>query len=197
MSSRAQRRRVLRRDDRLCGIHMGGCGESINKGQKPNVDHIIPKALFSKVAADRIAEFNEDWNCQPTHIACNDSKDFRLTGWPRFGCECHYLQVFGPDLYVCTKSLVGESSHKLLEGVVSDRRDRVDAKIVMGTGKGKDGDNIGGYRKDRFGYLLPGIAASRVEEFNLTERGRVGLPVPRFIQKDDEGRIVAKWGSTA
>ena len=73
----------------------------------------------------------------------------------------------------------------------------MDAKLVMGSGKGRHGANIGGYRRDKFGYILPGIAASRVEEFNLTERGRIGLPVPRFIQKDDEGRIVAKWGSTA
>ena len=43
-------RRLLRRDDRLCGIHLGGCGKEIAPGQSPNRDHIIPRSLFKKVA---------------------------------------------------------------------------------------------------------------------------------------------------
>ena len=196
MSSRAQRHRVLKRDNRMCGLHMGGCGKPIKQGEQYNVDHIIPRALFSKVAEERIAEFNEDWNCQPTHVACNDSKGFRLSDWPRFTCKCHYLQIRERDLYIYTRGSVGKGIRKLIDTVVSDRNDRVDAKIIIGTGTGKDGSNIAGYWKDRFGYSLPGIAASRVEMFNLTERGRAGLSVPKRVQLDEQGRIVARWGPT-
>ena len=168
---------------------MGGCSKPIEAGERSNVDHIIPKALFSKVAEERTAEFNEDWNCQPTHVDCNDSKDSRLIGWPRFICKCHYLQVCGRDLYVYTRGDVREGRHKLLSGVVSDQDDRVDATLIIGTGKGKGDTNIAGYWEGRFGYLLPGIAASRVEMFNLNERARVGLPTPALIHLDDKGHI--------
>ena len=123
----------------------GGCGKPIEKEEPCNVDHIFPRDLFSKVAEGRIAELNEDWNCQPTHVACNDSKDFRLNEWPRFTCKCHYLQVCERDLYVYTRGVIGEGKHKLIEEIVSVRNDKVDAKIVIGTGKGKEGANIVGY----------------------------------------------------
>ena len=86
-------RRVYLRDDELCGIHLGGCGKEILPGQNYNRDHIIPRSLFRKVSRGRENEFEQDWNCQPMHEDCNSSKSFQLDGWPRFGCECHYLQV--------------------------------------------------------------------------------------------------------
>ena len=173
MSSRAQRRRVLRRDNGLCGLHLGGCGKPIKKGEQHNVDHIIPKALFS-IGADgsSIAEFNEDWNCQPTHMSCNDSKDFRMDGWPRFDCKCHYLQVCEGDLYIYTKGEVGEGRHKLLSSVVSD--DGSTFTLIPGTGKVQGGAKAVGFSQDRFGYVLPGIPAYMVERFNLAERSRAG-----------------------
>ena len=195
MANRHKKRRVLKRDQRLCGIHIGGCGRRIAEGEKCNLDHIIPRALFTKVAKDRIAEFNEDWNCQATHVGCNDAKASELTNWPRFNCDCHYLQIQGGDMYVYTRGLVGEGRHKLLENVVSERSDRVDAQIVMGSGKGGGGKTIFGYWQGRFGYHLPGIAKSNVEMFNLSERGAVGLPVPKYIVRDDAGRVVGRWGS--
>ena len=67
------------------------------------------------------------------------------------------------DLYVYTREDVGEGRYKLLSGVVSDRNDKVDATVVIGSGKGKEGANIAAYWKDRFGYVLPCIDASRVE----------------------------------
>ena len=29
--------------------------------------------------------------------------------------------------------------------------------------------------------------------FNLEQRGRVGLPVPKYIRLDDDGRIIARY----
>ena len=142
MANRYKRHRLLRRDKHICGLHMGGCGKPIRKGETYNVDHIIPKALFSKTAADRIAEFNEDWNCQPMHVECNDSKAYQLRTWPRFDCKCHYLQVYDSDLYICTKDDVSDGRHKLLNNIVSTSNDKVDAKLVIGSGISKRRQDI-------------------------------------------------------
>ena len=195
MANRHKKRKVLKRDQRQCGIHLGGCGRRIEEGAKCNLDHIVPRALFSKVAKGRSAEFNEEWNCQPMHTECNSAKDSKLSGWPRFDCDCHYLQIHGNDLYVYTKDTVGEGRHKLLENVVSERNNRVDAKLVIGSGKVRGGKTFYGYQKGKFGYILPGIAKSHVEVFNLTERGAVGLSVPEYIRLDDQGRVVDRWGN--
>ena len=195
MANRHKKRRVLKRDQRLCGIHLGGCGRRIEASEQYNRDHIVPRALFSKVAKGRNAEFNEDWNCQPTHVECNDAKASELRRWPRFNCDCHYLQIHGDDLYVHTKGLAGEGRHKLLENVVSERSDKVDATVVIGSGKVRGGKTFYGYREGKFGYLLLGIAKAHVEVFNLTERGAVGLSVPKYIELDDGGRVVGRWGS--
>ena len=189
MKKRTQRQRILKRDNKLCGIHMGGCGQPIKEGEECNIDHIVPKAFFSKVAKNRIAEFNKDWNCQPMHVRCNDGKAFRLSGWPRFSCKCHYLQICDGDLYICTKDNIGKDRHRFLKNIVSNSNDRVDARIIIGSSSGKGGKNIVGYWEDRFGYLLPGIAPSQVELFNLTERTRVGLPSPKYIRVDNAGHV--------
>ena len=191
LASTKKRSRVLRRDNRLCGIHLGGCGKPIGRGQKSSLDHIIPKALFSKVAIGRRAEFEKDWNLQPMHVSCNNNtKGSHLEGWPCFTCKCHYLQIRKGDLYVYTRDVVGKGRHKLLKNVVSERDDRVDARLVPGFIKHPDGTQIAGYQKGKLGYMLPGIGPSRVELFNLTERGRVGIPVPKHLYLDGRGRVV-------
>ena len=188
-SNRHARRRVFRRDKGRCGIHLGGCGKEITDGEPYNRDHIIPRSLFSKVAGDRLSEFDQDWNCQPMHVACNQSKSFSLEGWPEFRCRCHYLQVVNGDLYICTRGKIGSGQHKLLAGVVSEHPERVDARLVFGTSSGPGGQQIAGYHRGRFGYILPGIAARQVEMFNFQEQARVGLPTPRLIYLDEQGHV--------
>ena len=189
MSSRAARKRVLKRDKRICGAHLGGCKRTIAQGVAYTRDHIIPRALFSKVAKDRVPEFNRDWNCQPMHDTCNKTKSFQMTDWPEFDCQCHYLQVVGDDLYIFTKGSIGDGRHLLLSEVVSHHRDRVDARVVFGSGRGPGGRHFSGYMDGRIGYLLPGIAASAVEMFNLSAQGRAGLQVPKHIYVDERGHI--------
>ena len=193
MSNRPKLRRVLKRDRRLCGVHMGGCGRPIVIGEPATRDHIVPTALYSKVASE--AEFDQPWNWQPMHKECNEAKGSALDEWPRFDCDCHYLQIHGRDLYVHTKDPAGGGRHKLLENVVSDEDARVDARLVAGEGAVKGVGPIFGYWRGKAGYLFPGIARSRVQLFNLTERGTVGLPVPETVQLDDAGRVVGRWGT--
>ena len=172
---------------------MGGCGRPIVIGEPATRDHIVPTALYSKVASE--AEFDQPWNWQPMHKECNEAKGSALDEWPRFDCDCHYLQIHGRDLYVHTKDPAGGGRHKLLENVVSDEDARVDARLVAGEGAVKGVGPIFGYWRGKAGYLFPGIARSRVQLFNLTERGTVGLPVPETVQLDDAGRVVGRWGT--
>ena len=131
---------------------MEGCGRPIQSCEKSNLDHIIPRALFSVVAKERNSEFNEDWNLQPMHVACNNSRGFYLDGWPRFVCRCHYLQVCEGDLYVYTRGKAKEGRHKLFRNVVSDQ---YDTKITMisGSGTGKGGSHLAGFSKGQVRIL--------------------------------------------
>ena len=192
MKRRPQLRRVLKRDKRRCGVHLGGCGQLIQETKESDVDHIIPSAFFSKVAGRNRHLYERDWNCQPTHLTCNRSKGSGLDSWPKFRCNCHFLQIEGNHLFVRTRGRAGTNRHLLLHNVVSPTPDRVDARMVIGPGKlgGRkvQGASVG--MKAQFGYMLPGIAAANVDWFNLHERARVGLQIPKTFELTEEGRVI-------
>ena len=135
MQKRKQRGRVLRRDKRCCGVHLGGCGQIIKEGEGCSVDHIIPTAFFSKVAGGDRSLYERDWNCQPMHVHCNKNKAAELAEWPKFRCGCHFLQVEEGHLFVRTRGRPGTERHLLLPNVVSASRDKVGARVVVGPGK--------------------------------------------------------------
>ena len=192
MKRRPQLRRLLTRDEGLCGVHLGGCGKPIEDTRGSDVDHIIPSAFFSKVAGGDRHLYGQDWNCQPTHHACNRSKAAELDSWPKFRCDCHFLQIEDGNLFVRTRGRAGTERHLLLRSVVSPTPDRVDARVVIGPGKlgGRkvQGASVG--MKARFGYMLPGIAAERVDWFSLCEKARVGLQIPKIFKRTKNGRII-------
>ena len=197
MKRRAQLRRVIKRDKRRCGVHLGGCGQLILDTKESDVDHIIPSAFFSKVAGRDRRLYERDWNCQPTHLACNRSKGGGLDSWPKFRCNCHFLQIEDNHLFVRTRGRAGTDQHLLLHNVVSPTPDRVDARMVIGPGKlgGRkvQGASVG--MKAQFGYMLPGIAAREVDWFNLHERARVELQIPKTFKLTEEGRIIPAVGT--
>ena len=192
MKRRKQRNRLLRRDNRLCGVHLAGCGQRIEEGDGCNVDHVIPSAFFSKVCGGSRSLYERDWNCQPMHSSCNTKKAAGLTEWPRFRCSCHFLQVENGHLFVRTRGRAGSEKHLLLPNIVSPSRDKVDARVVVGPGK------LGGQKvlgasagmKAEFGYMLPGIAAATVDWFNLHEKARVGLQIPKKFELTEKGRVI-------
>ena len=192
MKRRPQLRRLLKRDERLCGVHLDGCGKPIEDARESDVDHIIPSAFFSKVAGGDRHLYERDWNCQPTHFACNRSKAAELDSWPRFRCNCHFLQIKDGNLFVRMRGRAGTERHLLLRSVVSPTPDRVDARIVIGPGKlgGRkvQGASVG--MKAQFGYMFPGIVAANVDWFNLHEMARVGLQIPKTFEVTEEGRII-------
>ena len=50
--------------------------------------------------------------------------------------------------------------------------------------------------KAQFGYMLPGIAAAGVDWFNLHERARVGIPIPKTFRLTEEGRVIPVGAET-
>ncbi len=126
------------------------------------------------------------------HVSCNQEKAAEVAEWPKFRCRCHFLQVEEGHLFVWTRGQAGAERHTLLRNVVSASRDRVDARVVVGLGKlgGRKVQGAAVGMKASFGYMLPGIAKSSVDWFNLHEKARVGLWIPRTFELTDDGRIV-------
>lgn len=202
--------KVMARDGRLCGIHLGGCGQTITG--KCEIDHMIPLGLAASIAPTP-REFDEQWNYQPMHEDCNRKKADIMNGralneleravtvgsatpddWPRFQCKCHYLQIFGKDLFVCTRQPAESGKHKLHGGVVQDfgTEDRQDAILVVSQWTGPGGIPQVGYDrtgKGPRGYIFPSFSPERVRGFNIFERARVGLPTPHHIYIDEKGYV--------
>ena len=202
--------KVMSRDNGLCGIHLGGCGQPITG--KCEVDHIVPLGLAKLVAAAP-RDFDSLCNYQPMHESCNRKKSDAVRGrrledlekavtvgantpddWPRFQCKCHYLQIFGGDLYVCTREPVGVGEHRLYTGVVKDfsQENRQDAILVVGGWAGSGGVSLVGFNRDGKndrGYLFPSFSPRRVVGFNILQRGHVGLGVPKQVYVDEKGHV--------
>ena len=207
---RRARPKIMHRDSGLCGIHLGGCGRPVAIDEC-TVDHIVPKALFESIAPTP-SEFRREQNYQPMHGECNEKKMNMMEGrkletfektiatgtnntpddWPRFRCKCHYLQILEGDMCVCTLGIVGVGEHKLYGGVVKDYDGiRQDAIMVVGKWKEKGKEMAGFDRRGNSvrGFLLPSFSSKRVPGFNISERGRVGLPVPKNIYVDESGYV--------
>ena len=201
---------MLKRDDRKCGIHMGGCGGQVQNRSQCEVDHIVPVVLYNSLAPEPRV-FDNPWNYQPMHKECHQAKEDRLRGrqlgkleaavtvgantpddWPRFECQCHYLQIIGNDLFVFTKGRVDVGSHLLYAGVVKDfgAEDRQDGILVPGRWTGPGGiptvgfSNMGNSVR---GFILPTFSPKRVPGFNILEARRVGLPGPKHVYIDEKG----------
>ena len=210
--SRQQRSKLLRRDDRKCGIHLGGCGKPIESRSQCSGDHIVPEVLFEALAPSP-TEFDHNWNHQPMHTECNRTKSDRLQGrtltdlevattigaktpddWPRFECTCHYLQIIEGGMYVCTKRPISPGQHLLCPNVVKDfgDQDRQDAILVPGRITGPKGTPLVGYstlNNSTIGFVLPSFSPRRVQGFNIMEARRVGLAGPDLIYIDERGHV--------
>ena len=191
---------------------MGGCGGQIQHRSQCEVDHIVPVVLY-KALAPEPRDFDNPWNYQPMHTECHRAKEDRLRGrelgeleatvtvgantpddWPRFKCQCHYLQIVGSNLLVLTKGPIDNGSHLLYPGVVKDfgNEDRQDAIVVIGQWTGPGGIPTAGYSNmgnSVRGFILPSFSPKRVTGFNIFEAQRVGLPVPKRIYINERGHV--------
>ena len=210
--TRAAKRALLKRDDWKCGIHMGGCAGQVQYRSQCEVDHIVPVVLYNSLAPEP-RDFDNPWNYQPMHKECHKEKEDRLRGrklgeveaavtvgtntpddWPRFECQCHYLQIVECDLLVFTKGPIDTGKHLLYPGVVRDfgNENRQDGILVPGQWTGPGGIPTRGFSKmgnNVRGFLLPSFSPKRVLGFNIFEARRVGLPGPKYIHIDEKGHV--------
>ena len=216
--SRAAKTALLHRDGRKCGIHLGGCGKEIESRTQCEVDHIVPFTLSNKLAPDPRG-FDSRWNYQPMHPGCHETKRDRMDGrvlkdleaaaltgartpddWPRFQCQCHFLQIEEGDLYVHTKGAIGAGRHLLCPKVERNfPGNRQDALLVIAQWTGPGEISEVGYSalgKEIRGYILPTYSSKRVPGFNIMEKARVGLPVPKLVHVDELGHITPLSGPT-
>ena len=208
--TRAGKSALLKRDDRKCGIHMGGCRGQIQYRSECEVDHIVPVVLYNSLASEPRV-FDNPWNYQPMHTACHKTKADRLRGrelreleaavtvgantpddWPRFECQCHYLHIFGSDLFVFTRGPIDTGNHLLYPGVVRDfgNEARQDGILVPGqwTGPGRiPARGFSNMDNNVRGFILPSFSPKRVPGFNILEAQRVGLPGPKYVYIDEKG----------
>ena len=114
-NNKVKRQRVAHRDDKICGIHLGGCMTSIQG--KSTLDHILPQSLIPAFRLNS-QEFNKDWNLQPMHPECNVNRGGTIRGLPCFQCACHYYEVVGDNL--CIQYCDGQTleTHSLMENFV-------------------------------------------------------------------------------
>ena len=186
MDRRKQRGRLLSRDKRRCGVHLGGCGKIIEQRQKCNVDHIIPSAFFSKTAGGNRSRYERDWNCQPMHVSCNQEKAAEVTEWPKFRCRCHFLQVEQGHLFVRTRGQAGAERHTQCDiGQRGQGRRPVGGRAW----KAERTKGTGGCGRDEGGIRLY-VARDSEIECPGHEKARVGLRIPRRFELTDDGRVV-------
>ncbi len=189
------KKRLLRRDGNICGLHLGGCGERITISEIPHatVDHIIPKAYYKAITAKeddtagRVKEFDQDWNCQPMHGKCNVGRGGQLVGYPRFQCGCHFLHITQGDLYIWAwDNDHGEwSSHMIVSEIAVETSPIQEAAsrqgqrlvtreyIVIAAGwRGPGGMREMGFGKGESGHIIARMSPAEAKTFNTAELQR-------------------------
>ena len=179
--------KLIQRDGRLCGIHLGGCGRKIAHRSEMSVDHIIPKRVPLSLYADYPVTFEGYWNLQVMHVDCNNRKGSEVSKILDLACKCHYYEIRGDDLYMVYLGERRTESHLCVPGIVGHER-----RFRHGSFSGINIENGGGYYRwhtkedqpEEKGIYLPLIGSEYVERFNIHQRKRVGLDVPDRIIVD-------------
>ena len=128
--------------------------------------------------------YNLDWNCQPTHRACNRARRGQIWGFPVFPCACHWLQIerepygrYGLYVYYRVKPLA-EPSRYLVDSdcaFVANAPPQANIGAVGTMGIAKRGITGRGYE----GHSFPRLSPNEVPLFNHLERRRAMLLASR------------------
>ena len=174
-------RRIARRDQNKCGVHVGGCGLTVESKDR-SLDHIVPQAFFKSVGNDATStESDEDWNRQLMHRGCDNDLGGHVHGLPPFWCHCHYLQVIGIDLYVFvrdTTTAEEKEHHLLLRNYVMDSGNPHGLSVFVAplSNNPRSWDKSRALQLDdqntNVHYLLC-ITPNMVDQFNRTQKERV------------------------
>ena len=208
MKSSKRLTRLLPRDNYLCGIHVGGCGKPIPNRKAATVDHIFTQSFF-KDREDGVEKkhYNEDWNLQPMHHACNNERGGQIYGFPLFTCSCHWLQIerttkgnilvlhrrVGKDETVFP---VSSEEHNFVFNNISTGKFAAElgGSIELEVGSVWSMGNIppgkkGITGKGQLGHAVPRISPEEVQQFNRLEiqriQGRSSQTIEKFNRRMD------------
>ncbi len=178
----AKKLKVRRRDNDVCGKHLGGCQRKLTNPKEMNIDHIIPKSYFRHLTTKDHRGYNAAWNLQLMCVTCNRDKRGQLLEWPLFRCRCHYLHIDEKgQMWVRERTGPQEKRHFLMEDVV-DEGVAVKFRGVVGRHTDPHGVERVGFSDPKgscppieMGHCVAGIHRSDVEAFNWFERVRVSL----------------------
>ena len=97
--------------------------KAIEERKDRSLDHILPQSFVNNPGVDADPrEFNQEWNLQVMHKACNTKKDGFIHELSVLQCPCHYFQVIGPDLYMCVAIIQPEGRSLILKQFVMPTR---------------------------------------------------------------------------
>lgn len=83
---RAKKKRLLRRDDWCCGIHLGGCGKALTVAET-TLDHILPRVMGGASLNQNPKE--DERNLQPMCERCNQRRGSEFPKVPMVSrCPC-------------------------------------------------------------------------------------------------------------
>ena len=170
---------ILRRDSRTCGIHLGGCGKTVDKKKQDDVNHIIPQCFFRQRESNlgRL-HYNRNWNYQPTHKQCNHARKGQIWGFPLFRCRRHWIQIerknsgaFCQYVYFRKEQSVLAQEFLLVSdcAFVAASPPGMDITFVGSMGIAKHGTTGPGCE----GHSFPRLSPSEVQEFNRLEFERI------------------------
>ena len=179
MANKELKRRLLRRDGGLCGIHVGGCGKPLTFAET-TVDHIIPRNVWNTDVEvfQMLSGKDRDQLLQPMHHACNnDRKHGQLD--IDFACNCHSSHTSRNKDKVYLEVGCGNS---VIDGyIVKLPVEEVGVFLIV---NGKTQDGALGYRRQQFGgcfespfrnasdnlvlSLVPPVPADALPEYRST-----------------------------
>jgi len=165
-------RKILERDDYLCGVHVGGCGKKIDcEKDEPTIDHIWSKSYLRKHRNKTV--FLKPWNYQPMCRECNNQRGGQIVGPPQFRCDCHhtYTRSNGDILCYYKESAHWKSVWVTNVQVVEASEERLvpPIRLTIGRRYEKRGFKIGG-----FGHLMSGYYPLQRIVTNAQQLFRVG-----------------------
>ena len=215
MAKSKRREVVLKRDNYLCGIHLGGCGERLSKSDQITLDHIIPESWWKDREPVRPDYYNQEWNFQPMHDYCNSGdKKGQIYGFPVFSCRCHWLRIEQTDKgfvlvlfyrkgdeafghQICTEGdLVVISKQNLQDSLNLDPGETLVDMTTITWSLANHKPGIEGVTGPGYGgHGLPMLLPDQVHEFNQLEIRRVAdtteETIAKFNPRPDEPRITA------
>ncbi len=218
MNPRKRLSLLLRRDEYLCGPHLGGCGKRIPTRAEATVDHIFTKSFFKdREDGIRRKDYNQNWNLQPMHEQCNYGRGGQIHGFPLFTCSCHWLQIRrtseghvlnlhyrrgrGEDVFPVSSEGHSFVMRNISTGEFASEfggQSEIEVAGVwsMGGSHLKSGEK-GITGKGHLGHVFPRISPEEVQQFNRLEiqriRGGSSQTIGMFNRRLDSVSIQVHW----